>query len=775
MPFFGLLKPNIEKLKEKRDIAGLMKATADPGDPGKAAAEALAALGTSTIPSLVAGLRSADDNVRIRASYALTILAKSNPSDVRSSASQPLADVLNDRHAFVRYNACCALGRACDEDALEALLDAFGDPDDDTRMEATWAVTEIFKTVKDSPYRARAVSLFTQALKDSNDTVRQNGSYGLGQVFEALDDPALASMALIPLMACAGDRFDMVRINTIESLGYVARAAGDESLRATAIDFLIARLADADPRLRRSGANALGKLRDDRAVMPLLVSLGDADGQTRVKASWALTEIFDAAKDSPHRASAVMPFVAALKDTEEVVRQNAVYGLEHIFMTLDDPALAETASLPLVASMRDSFNKARINAAGALGVVAGRVKDDRRRSMMVDALIAGLGDSDGSVRQLCCTSLGSIGDAKAADALMVALHDPEQYVRKKAAIALGQIGDKRAVSQLLLARDDKVDFVRQAALEALDKLGWKPTDAPATVTAASKDMAGIIKEKGLRPLGNKKRLVPSEKGCLDYRAQFRDSASALRYYEAFVKYAGRNPPPVLIEVMAAFTPNTIYAEKYSFILPYFNVGVREDYQKWAKEAILSCNDVLRQHSYCSGNKYEYVPESISSAGSVLRWAILPPKGFDPDSPEAKELLSDPPEMGYKAVKGEGGDVPEKPDPRGPWVGVLFDISKFEEAWYGRAATKQLMDIVGVQQLAGCVIHGGDLLPDARLWCNAIHAASQEQASLIDAAVKKSSNEKLARDRATVIHGSEVPVNTLPFQGFVSKEGVYVGN
>ncbi len=291
-------------------------------------------------------------------------------------------------------------------------------------------------------------------------------------------------------------------------------------------------------------------------------------------------------------------------------------------------------------------------------------------------------------------------------------------------------------------------------------------------------MRKIIAQRQLRPLGNKKRLGFVEgKDCNDYRAQFRDRVSAERYYEAFVKYAEHNPPPMIIEVMIAYTPNTIYSEKYSFILPYFNVGVREDYQNWGREAILNCNDMQRQHSYCAGNSYGYVPQSISAQGAVIRWTILPPTGFDHESQEAQELLSDPQEMGFTAVKmeGQGDTVPDKPDPAGPWIGVLFDISRFSEVLYGKAATKQLFSIVGEKQLAGCVIHGGDLLPDARYWCNAIHTATLEQSYMIADLVAKSGNDKLAQDRSPVIHGQQVPVNTLPFQGFVSKDGAYVGN
>jgi serine/threonine-protein phosphatase 6 regulatory ankyrin repeat subunit B len=167
----------------------------------------------------------------------------------------------------------------------------------------------------------------------------------------------------------------------------------------------------------------------------------------------------------------------------------------------------------------------------------------------------------------------------------------------------------------------------------------------------------IIKKNGLRPLGNKKRLGFVEgKDCLDNRAQFRDRESALRYYKAFVNYAERNPPPLLIEVMVAFTPNTIYPEKYSVILPYFNINVRKDYKQWAGEAILNCNDVQRQHSYSAGNSYDYVPKSISSEGAVIEWTIITPENFNPESFEGRELLSDPPGMGFNIVNVEGLEI-----------------------------------------------------------------------------------------------------------------------
>jgi uncharacterized membrane protein YhaH (DUF805 family) len=372
------------------------------------------------------------------------------------------------------------------------------------------------------------------------------------------------------------------------------------------------------------------------------------------------------------------------------------------------------------------------------------------------------------------------------EALYESVHTAAQYLnvimtelgRQKEAVALQQLAGKTSAklgySLSPSAAEEVRNLVRASSIKAPTPAASVESVSRTTTVQKNKTIDIIIIEKKLRPLGNKKRL--GENGS-DYRAQFRDKGSAERYYDAFVKYAESNPPPILIEVMAAYTPNTIYAEKYSFILPYFNVGVREDYCNWAREAILNCNDVLRQHSYCAGNSYEYVPKSISSNGSVIKWTIILPNGCDPESADMRELLSDPPDMGFTPVniEGQGSVAPEKPDPKGPWIGILFEISSFEEALYGRAATTLLFKIVEQQSLIGSVIHGGDIIPECRYWCSAVHTASLQHLERIEQAVKTSGDKHLAPMECRILKGSEVPVGTLPFQGFVNKDGTYVGN
>lgn len=62
------------------------------------------------------------------------------------------------------------------------------------------------------------------------------------------------------------------------------------------------------------------------------------------------------------------------------------------------------------------------------------------------------------------------------------------------------------------------------------------------------DIKDLIIKRGLRPLGNKKRLThTTEEDDYDVRLLlFRDKASAETYYDQFISYAKNNPPPFVI-------------------------------------------------------------------------------------------------------------------------------------------------------------------------------------------------------------------------------------
>jgi hypothetical protein len=284
--------------------------------------------------------------------------------------------------------------------------------------------------------------------------------------------------------------------------------------------------------------------------------------------------------------------------------------------------------------------------------------------------------------------------------------------------------------------------------------------------------------QGLRPLGNLKRLTQTnEEKSYGYDVRlllFRDKKSGEKYYRAFLDHAKKNPPPFLIEIMLLYIPKTISAEKYAVVIPNERTDMRPAYQEWAIDAIRSCNDTLRIHG-STDHKYKELHNYVEV---VYQWEILAPKGFSKSSEEAKELLRDAPGEGLPALKMLGQKEvkapPESPTPTGPWIGVLFEIGKFEEALYGRAATALLLQIAGDQTLAGSILHGGDILPDCQYWCSAVHTTSTEQARSIEQAVLASKEDRLAPSASRLLRDSDVPIGTLVYQGFVSKDGAYIG-
>jgi hypothetical protein len=173
--------------------------------------------------------------------------------------------------------------------------------------------------------------------------------------------------------------------------------------------------------------------------------------------------------------------------------------------------------------------------------------------------------------------------------------------------------------------------------------------------APKHNVKDLITQRGLRPLGNKKRLVWQDgEECLMYAALFRDRASAERYGRLFADYARQNPPPCAVETMVAYVTNTIYQEKFALICPYPDQDAdqanRAAYGEWAHEAMLTCNETLRQHGYFSGYSYETILPKIEA---VYSWDIYLPRGLALDSPAAQELLTDPPGGGFGQLKLAG--------------------------------------------------------------------------------------------------------------------------
>lgn len=145
-------------------------------------------------------------------------------------------------------------------------------------------------------------------------------------------------------------------------------------------DVLISALNEDDAHIRGIAAESLGKIKDSRAIEPLITT--------------------------------------ALKDRDQNVRDLAA------------KALGESAFELLISALNDENANLRSNAA----ILLGMIKDYRS----VEPLITALKDSEWNVRRKAAEALGEIKDRRAVEALISALRDVDG-VRLAAAKALTQI------------------------------------------------------------------------------------------------------------------------------------------------------------------------------------------------------------------------------------------------------------------------------------------------------------------------------------------------
>jgi len=189
------------------------------------------------------------------------------------------------------------------------------------------------------------------------------------------------------------------------------------SLGKPAVPQLIHELQSHDPLVRRQAAEALGEIKDPRAVDPLTTVLKDKDALIRRHAVKALGKIKD--------ARAVSPLIGILNDHDEQ---------SHVRMTAAEAlgSIGERRAVePLVSALKNSLWAVRSSAAIALGTI----RDPRA----VVPLIAALHDEDASVRGHVADALGAIKDPRAVGPLRSALEDPDRNVRKRAERALKEI------------------------------------------------------------------------------------------------------------------------------------------------------------------------------------------------------------------------------------------------------------------------------------------------------------------------------------------------
>jgi HEAT repeat protein len=362
----NLFKPNIEKLKAKKNVEKLIKAGKHP-DPA-VRRESIGALGElgdkRAVEPLIQALLDKDFDVEIRAAQALGKIG-----DER--AVEPLINILKYKSPYYskeqeakRANAALALSNFCksgDERAVKFFIQALKDA---THYDIQKTTIEALGRIEDK----RAVKLLIQALKDEKLSVRQDvvrildrlawtpedvlerAYYILAKqgwlISKEMHESALPGLLQIFSSDCPLS----IRILAAINLG----AIGDKR----AVEPLIQALKDKDIGIRGYAAAALGKIGDKRAVEPLIQALQDEKIDFRKTAAEALGKIGD--------VRAVEPLIQALKDKDINIRGYAAAALGEI----ED----ERATEPLMQALQDKTvgTGRAAEAAEALGKIGDR-------------------------------------------------------------------------------------------------------------------------------------------------------------------------------------------------------------------------------------------------------------------------------------------------------------------------------------------------------------------------------------------------------------------
>jgi HEAT repeat protein len=251
------------------------------------------------------------------------------------------------------------------------------------------------------------------------------------------------------------------RTNAITTLGEMGSRA------EAAVPFLIDMLGDHTEleidMFRRPGrpyymsnvaAEALGKIGDPRAVIPLINAIKDKNDIDSTFKSDALIHMGE---------RAVEPLIGLLKADDHLTRMHAAIILSNINHPRSAEALIETLS--------DNYFMVRFYSAQALGQI--------RDKQAVPALIAALDDRYGEMAAKAAWALGEIGDPRAVEPLLNKVNYKGIMTKNSAVLALMKLGTKSAEPLIAVMNKERIENatgwrLKENAVRLLGKLSTPP-------------------------------------------------------------------------------------------------------------------------------------------------------------------------------------------------------------------------------------------------------------------------------------------------------------
>ena len=424
------------------------------------------------VPSLLAALQHANPEVRAAAANSL---GEFGPA--AADAVSTLVLLLQDREEAVRKAAAQAvkrIGVVC-EASTQLLVDGLASSDNVVRAQTAEALGVIGDKAE-----AAAAGL-VHALKDQNDAVRGKAAEALGKMGEGVAD--LAVPGLVRLLR---DEDNWVRAIAAEALGQMGEAAED------AAPALLKSLVHPNPVVRANAADALGKLKSERARTALESACRDEDPSVRARALGAIEEL------GPAPSSTVV-VIECLIDPDPQVRATAVDTIGNwpgiivapeVFRGLIDDANDEVAArairfapqlstvdavLPALRGRLHSPPNPMVQTAAALAL--GKLGPPAADAEPELAVAAREGDSE--LRLAAMRALAQIQSPGAAGVFATGLLDPDAQVRKLASAGLMMVTalPDEAIPAVVDSLRDPDEQVRANAAHLLSLLDPVPAQA----------------------------------------------------------------------------------------------------------------------------------------------------------------------------------------------------------------------------------------------------------------------------------------------------------
>lgn len=521
MPIFG--PPNIEKLKAKGDVKGLLKVltTEKENDFRSKAAEALGELQeVQAIEPLTAILKDNDKFVRFQAAFALVRI------DVKkaSPAIPVFFEAIEKSYEWGHSKAIEALGKIGDPRAIEPLLTALKKQRRDSLRLTEDALKKIEPEWRETESAKSAALKLIPLLKDKSFEVCMNVKKTLIMIGASITDLLYSALLynysgpnhaeeileeIKPGWINSEEAVEAVPmlIGALKDNDFHAREAADKLLvrmgiawrgtpiENTVIPLLMTGLKDNDFHIRWTVVKVLGEIASRNVMEPLITSLMDGDDSVRDQAAKALDNIDPNWTKSKEIKNALPRFLQSLKDSDKRIRADAAKALGKIGDSSTVNALSET--------LKDEDFVVRWVAADSLGNIGD--------ASAVEPLAALLKDQDKFVRLHAASALCSIGDPRAVDSFIASIKDEDNNVRKKLAEGLGIFGDPKSVAPLASLLDDINPAVRKEAEEALKKI---TANAGEIIREYKKIQVGMTMPEVLEILG-----FPTSQTAATYQAQ----------------------------------------------------------------------------------------------------------------------------------------------------------------------------------------------------------------------------------------------------------------